>query len=173
MCIPSLLKMYIMQYLNFKSCHPPHVKRAIPCSQDWRLKRVCDSENAFEKRVGELKGFLVKWGYCSIMLVMNAGDEFKSYVEGRSFRINHRFNCNSEGVVYLISSKSCWLQYVGNTITAFRLRFNNHKSSLNRYGRGQGNIAGQHLYANFLWCRLLTVLMLITPRRGKVFGLKN
>ena len=38
---------------------------------------------------------------------------------------------------------------MGNTITAFRLRFNNHKSSLNRYGRGQRNIAGQHLYAHF------------------------
>ena len=41
------------------------------------------------------------------------------------------------------------LQYVGNTITAFRLRFNKHKSSLNRYGRGQRNIAGHHLYAHF------------------------
>ena len=50
---------------------------------------------------------------------------------GRSFRINHRFDCDSEGVVYLISCKSCGLQYVGNTITAFRLRFNNHNSSLN------------------------------------------
>ena len=36
-------------------------------------------------------------------------------------RINHRFDCDSEGVVYLISCKSCGLQYVGNTITAFRL----------------------------------------------------
>ena len=244
------------QYLNFKSCHPPHVKRAIPYSQGLRLKRVCNSENAFEKRLEELKGFLVKRCYCSdyvdnqfgrvrevnrnslfkrkegaehsnrncfvvdyhpalralynifrelhvivswserflrIMpeppmvcfrraknlkdhLVRSklrgeeetvvgmfkcgkkkckicdnvvTGDEFKSYVEGRSFRINHRFDCDTEGVVYLISCKSCGLQYVGNTITAFRLRFNNHKSSLNRYGRGQRNIAGQHIYAHF------------------------
>ena len=53
------------QYLNFKSCHPPHVKKAIPYSQGLRLKRVCNSENAFEKRLEELKGFLVKRGYCS------------------------------------------------------------------------------------------------------------
>ena len=218
------------------------------------MKRVCNSENAFEKRLEELKGFLVKRGYCSdyvdnqfgrvrevnrnnlfkqkegvehsnrncfvvdyhpalralynifrelhvivswserflhIMpeppmvcfrqaknlkdhLVRSklrgeeetvvgmfkcgkkkckicdvTGDEFKSYVEGRSFRINHCFDCDSEGVVYLISCKNCGLQYVGNTITAFRLSFNNHKSSLNRYGRGQRNITGQHLYAHF------------------------
>ena len=52
------------QYLNFKSCHPRHVKRAIPYSQGLHLNRVCNSENAFEKGL-ELKGFLVKWGYSS------------------------------------------------------------------------------------------------------------
>jgi hypothetical protein len=45
--------------------------------------------------------------------------------------------------------KSCGLQYAGNTIKPFRLRFNNHKSSLNRYRRGQRNICGQQLYAHF------------------------
>ena len=43
------------QHFNFKSCHPPHAKRAIPYSEGLRLKRVCNSENAFEKRLGELK----------------------------------------------------------------------------------------------------------------------
>ena len=70
-------------------------------------------------------------------------------MEGQSFRVNHRLDCDSEGMFYFISYKSCGLQYVGNTITPFRLRCNNHKSSLNRYGRAQRNIAGQHLYAHF------------------------
>jgi hypothetical protein len=43
---------------------------------------------------------------------------------GLSALINHCFHCDSEGIVYLISCKSCGLQYVGNTITPFRLRFN-------------------------------------------------
>jgi hypothetical protein len=51
------------QYLDFKYCHPPHVKRAIPCSQGLRLKRICNSENAFEEKLRELKGVLVKRGY--------------------------------------------------------------------------------------------------------------
>ena len=53
------------RYLNFKSCHPPHVKRAIPYSQGLRLRRICNSDNVFEEKLGELKGFLVKRGYCS------------------------------------------------------------------------------------------------------------
>ena len=54
-----------LENVNFKSCHLPHVNRAISYSQGLRLKRVFNSENAFEKRLGELKGFLVKRGYCS------------------------------------------------------------------------------------------------------------
>ena len=86
---------------------------------------------------------------CKICDIVTVGGKFKSNAEGRSFRINHRFDCDSEGIIYLISCNSCGLQYVGSTITSFRLRFNNHKSSLNRYGRGQTNVAGQHLYADF------------------------
>ena len=86
---------------------------------------------------------------CKICDNVIIGATFKSHVEGRSFCINHRFDCDSEGIVYLISCKFCGLQNVGNTITPFRLRFNNHKSALNRYGRGQRNICGQQLYAHF------------------------
>ena len=51
------------QYLNFKSCHPPHVKKAILHSQALRLKRICDSEDVYKTRVEELKSFLMKMGY--------------------------------------------------------------------------------------------------------------
>lgn len=34
-------------------------------------------------------------------------------------------------------------------INAFRIHFNNHKSSLNRYGRGQQNVPEEHLYLHF------------------------
>ena len=43
----------------------------------------------------------------------------------------------------------CRKQYVGSTITSFRYRFNNHKSSLARFGRGQRGICGEHLYSHF------------------------
>ena len=41
--------------------------------------------------------------------------------------------CNSSNVVYLITCKTCALQYVGSTITKFRLRFNNHKARIRRH----------------------------------------
>ena len=51
------------QYLDYKSCHPPHVKRSIPYSQALRLRRICHSDEVYDKRIKELKGFLVKRGY--------------------------------------------------------------------------------------------------------------
>ena len=51
------------QYLNFRSCPPPHVKRGIPYGQGLRLKRICSSDEVFERRLGDLKGFLVERGY--------------------------------------------------------------------------------------------------------------
>ena len=49
-------------------------------------------------------------------------------------------------------------QYVGSTVTAFRKRFNNHKSSLIRYGKGQKEICGKHLYScTFLYGRALGI----------------
>ena len=61
----------------------------------------------------------------------------------------HHFNCDSLGVVYLITCMKFDKQYVGSTVTAFRKRFNNHKSSLIRYGKGQKEICGKHLYSHF------------------------
>ena len=49
----------IHQYLNYKSCHPPHVKKAITYSQALRLKRICNSKEVYEFRVHKLKRFKV------------------------------------------------------------------------------------------------------------------
>ena len=38
---------------------------------------------------------------------------------------------------------------MGSTITSFRRSFNNHKSSVKRYGNGRRGILGEHLYAYF------------------------
>ena len=48
------------QYLDHRSCHPNHVKKGIPYGQALRLRRICDSDEVFDKRLKDLKGHLVK-----------------------------------------------------------------------------------------------------------------
>ena len=64
---------------------------------------------------------------------MAENSHFKSSQDDRRYSINYNLNCNSNNVVYLITCKKCSLQYVGSTITKFRLRFNNHKSRIRRH----------------------------------------
>ena len=221
------------QYLDSKSCHPRHVKEAIPYGQALRLRRICSSDNIFDERVKELKGNLFKRGfkkdeisaqcekakakYREALLVQNkenkvnsdvvqlvldfhpafsnvrgiveslwpmlqASDDFKKIFKDKkpliSFRrprnladnlvrskiktfsdkgkgmkkcgkarcqicncveeteklvhgkhdywINYSFDCDSEGVIYVLKCINCFKIYVGSTITSFRKRFNNH-----------------------------------------------
>jgi hypothetical protein len=55
------------QNLNFKSCHPPHVKRGIPYGQALRLKRICHSDKVFESRLQELSEVMEFLGNCKIL----------------------------------------------------------------------------------------------------------
>ena len=103
---------------------------------------------------------------CKVCDSIVVGNIFESSACGRTFRINHHFNWDSLSVVYLITCMKCAKQYVSSTVTAFRKRFNNHKSSLIRYGRGEKEICGKHLYSHYhteghsglqiFRCRLLT-----------------
>ena len=86
---------------------------------------------------------------CRICAFVSGSDTFRDYDGKNSYKINYHFDCDSSGVVYLLSCKKCMKLYVGSTINTFRQRFNNHKSSLTRYGKGQHNILGEHLYAHF------------------------
>ena len=70
-------------------------------------------------------------------------------VGGICININFSFDCNSPGVIYLLTCKRCSKIYAGSSVTSFQKRFNNHKSSLKRFGKGQRGIVGEHLYANF------------------------
>ena len=51
------------QYLNKKSCHPPHVKKAISYSQALRLRRICYSDKVLDDHLCQLKGIFVNRGY--------------------------------------------------------------------------------------------------------------
>ena len=51
------------QYLAANSCHPRHCKEAIPYSQALRMRHICSSDEAFNKRTTDLKEHLTRCGY--------------------------------------------------------------------------------------------------------------
>ena len=51
------------QYLAANSCHPRHCKEAIPYSQALRMRRICSSDEAFNKRTSDLKKHLTRRSY--------------------------------------------------------------------------------------------------------------
>ena len=83
--------------------------------------------------------------------ICNLVEEGSSFGDGRRHRyyVNYRFDCDSAGVIFLLTCKRCSKIYVRSTVTSFRKRFNNHKSILKRFGKGQRGIAGEHLYTHF------------------------
>ena len=88
---------------------------------------------------------------CAVCDYLIQGDSFSSKVTGTSYSINHRLDCNSRNVVYLVSCKVRGLQYVGSTTTKFRLRLNNHKSWLRAHSKmSDANKVGDDLiYRHF------------------------
>jgi len=56
------------RYLAANSCHPRHCKEAIPYSQALRMRRICSSDESFNRRTTELKEHLVCRGYNSSLV---------------------------------------------------------------------------------------------------------
>ena len=73
---------------------------------------------------------------------------FCSNVTNEIFKINHQLDCNSQNIVYLLSCKVCGIQYVGQTSTRFRLRWNNYKSEARRFTSGK-DVQQKFLHEHF------------------------
>ena len=70
---------------------------------------------------------------CGVCPYIQNTSEFTSK-EGKKYNIRKpNLNCNSTNVVYLLSCKTCGVQYVGSCATKFRYRFNNYKSCNDRH----------------------------------------
>ena len=86
---------------------------------------------------------------CEICYILHQGDTFESSNSGKQHKINFSFNCNSRNVVYLLTCKICEKQYVGSAVTKFRSRFNQYKSNVNLYGKGQRGFMQEPLIEHF------------------------
>ena len=84
---------------------------------------------------------------------MDKNSQFKDSRDDRKYSINYNLNCNSSNVVYLIRCEKCSLQYVGSTVTKFRLPCNNHKTQIRRHERlgpaenERDNVLYQHFWS--------------------------
>ena len=65
-------------------------------------------------------------------------DLFSSTVTGEKHKINHYFNFDSKCLVYLITCRTCKLQYTGHTCDAFWKRWNNYMCCARKTERGEG-----------------------------------
>ena len=72
---------------------------------------------------------------CKICKILVPGDEYKSFMTKKKYKINFWFVYNSIDVIYLISCTVCGSQYTGTTVARFRERFNYYKSNVNLYSQ--------------------------------------
>ena len=85
---------------------------------------------------------------CEVCQFITETDTFTSTVTGETFKINHRFDCNSKSLVYLLTCNQCKKQYTGQTTDNFRARWNNYKSKSRSFDKGE-KCMQEHLYRHF------------------------
>ena len=74
-------------------------------------------------------------------------------INGKSFTIKHKLDCNSEGVVYVITCLKCELSYVGETGNKLRTRLNQHINDVEHHRdtavANHFGSPGHHIYSDF------------------------
>ena len=62
---------------------------------------------------------------CAVCLNLSETSTLTSSVTHETFKINHKSDCKSKCLIYLLTCKQCSKQYVGQTIDDFRFWWNN------------------------------------------------
>ena len=101
------------------------------CLRDFLVR--AEIKTSFQLADHNVGCYKCKRANCMVCNFLVEGNRFRSFVTKRNYYINFNLNCNSSFAVYLISCSRCGVQYVGSTITKFRMRFNNHKSRINKH----------------------------------------
>ena len=85
---------------------------------------------------------------CQVCNNISETNTFTCSNDGTSYKINHRFDCNEKCLIYLLTCKKCYKQYVGQTVDTFRSRWNNYRDNARKYERGQ-HCMQRHLFEHF------------------------
>ena len=71
-----------------------------------------------------------------------------SNVTGKTYKINHKLNCDDNCLIYLLSCKFCGKQYVGETTNSFRYRWNKYKDNDRKHSCKESCMQ-EHLFKHF------------------------
>ena len=85
---------------------------------------------------------------CQVCQNIVETDSFSSTCTGKTYKINHQFNCSDKCLIYLLTCKTCLKQYVGQTVDEFRYRWNNYKCNDKKYLKGQSCFQ-EHIFEHF------------------------
>ena len=94
------------QYLHLlvSSCHPQHIKRAIPFSRALRLRRICSNPVNYKLRTNELINYLADRGYDKTFLkiqIQRASDILRTDAQ-----TNPRLRLKPPNLAYIIHKHS-------------------------------------------------------------------
>ena len=80
---------------------------------------------------------------------MTESNTFSSSVDKNEYVINRSTNCNDKCIICLLTCNKCELQYVGETVDDFRLRWNKCKYNDDRKYLRKEVCMQQHLFEYF------------------------
>ena len=63
--------------------------------------------------------------WCQVCQSISETDTFTCSNDGTTYKRNHKFDCNKKCLIYLITCKKYFKQYVGQAVGTFRSRWNN------------------------------------------------
>ena len=99
-----------------------------------------------ERLVGSFK---CNGKHSQVCINVTESNTFSSSVDKKEYVVNHSFNCNDKCIIiYLFTCNKCKMQYVGNAVDDFHLRWNNYKDNDRKYLRKESCIQ-QHLFKHF------------------------
>ena len=73
---------------------------------------------------------------------------FSSTVTGPTFKIQRSLNCDGKCLIYFVTCKQCYKQYMGETTDHLRNRSNNYKDNARKFDKKEFYMQ-EHLYKHF------------------------
>ena len=77
---------------------------------------------------------------CEVRVTVSETKTFTRNVTGKTYKINHKLNCDDNCFIYFLFCKCCGKQYVGETTDSSRYRWNNYKDNGRKHSRKESRM---------------------------------